>query len=126
MLYTKISLEAFLVLKKNFRCFLPYTGMMAILFNDEELYEQIDNMPSTEGPNCNLVKIGQAVSAKKMFKDYEILNMYIAQRQGQIAQEDKILIIAKRVCYFQPAVFNTFSENDFTTFSPYKSTGMQI
>ena len=72
-----------------------------------------------EGPKCNLVKTGQAVSEKKTFKDYEILYMYIAQGQGQITQEDKILIVTKRVCYFdhckfQPVVINTFLENDFT------------
>ena len=50
--------------------FLPYMGRMAILFHDAEQFEQINNMPSTEGPKCNLVKIGQAVSEKKMFKDY--------------------------------------------------------
>ena len=55
--------------------------------------------------------------------------MYIAQGQGQITQEDKILIVTKRVCYFdhckfQPVVINTFLENDFT-FSPHKSMGMQ-
>ena len=54
-------------------------GMVAILFYDAEQFEQIDNMPSTEGPKCNLGKIGQAVSDKKMFKDYEIVYMYIAQ-----------------------------------------------
>ena len=43
---------------------------MAILFNDAEWFEQIKNMPSTEGPKCNLLKIGQAVSEKKTFKDY--------------------------------------------------------
>ena len=37
--------------------------MTAILF---KAAEQIDNMPSKEGPKCNLVKIGQAVS-EKMF-----------------------------------------------------------
>ena len=68
--------------------FLPYMGMAAILFNDAEPYEQIYNMPSTEGPKYNLVKIGQAVSEKKTFKDYKILYMYIAQGQGQILQED--------------------------------------
>ena len=36
----------------------------------------------------NLVKIGQSVS-EKTFKDYEILNMYIAKGQGQITKEDK-------------------------------------
>ena len=35
-------------------------GMAAILFNHAELFEPIDNTPSTEGPVCNLVKIGQA------------------------------------------------------------------
>ena len=39
-------------------------GMTAISFNDAERFEQIDNMHSTSGPNCNLVKIGQAVSEK--------------------------------------------------------------
>ena len=54
--------------------FLPYMGMTAILFNDAEQIEQIDNMPSTECPKCNLVKMGQAVS-EKTFKDYEINNI---------------------------------------------------
>ena len=48
---TGFSLEAFLVLEKNIsKCFSPYTGMAAILFNDAEQFEQIDNTPSTEGP----------------------------------------------------------------------------
>ena len=75
-------------------------GMMAILFNEAEQFEQIDNIPSTEGPKCNLLKIFQAVSEKKTYKDYEILYMFIAQGQRQITQEDKILIVSKRVCYF--------------------------
>ena len=57
-------------------------------------------MPWTEGQRCNLVKIGQAVSEKNAFKDYEILYMYIAQVQGQITQKDKILIVNKRAYYF--------------------------
>ena len=64
--------------KKIFSVF-PYLGMTTILFNDAELFEQIDNIPSTEGPKCNLMKIGQFVSEKKTFKDYELLYMYIAQ-----------------------------------------------
>ena len=31
-------------------------GMTAILFNEAGRFEQIDNMPSPEGPKCNLVK----------------------------------------------------------------------
>ena len=47
---TRFSLEAFLVLeKKIFKCFSPYMGMAAILFNDAERFEQIDDMPMTEG-----------------------------------------------------------------------------
>ena len=42
-------------------------GKEAILFNDAEPFEQTDNMPSTEGPKCNLVKTGQAVPEKKTF-----------------------------------------------------------
>ena len=52
--------SAFLVLEKIF--ILPYTGMAAILFNDEEPFEENDNTPSTESPMSKLVKIGQAVS----------------------------------------------------------------
>ena len=71
-----------------------------LLFNDAELFEQIDYIPSTEGLMWNLVKIGQAVSEKKTFKDYKILYMYITQVQGQIATGNKILIVTERVCYF--------------------------
>ena len=73
--------------------------MVAILFNDADQFEQIDNMPSKEGPMCNLVKIGQTDTEKKTFKDYQILYMYTAQGQEQINQ-DKILIVTKMVCYF--------------------------
>ena len=65
-------------------------GMTAILFNDAELFEQIDNMPSKESPVWHLVKIGQAVLEKKTFKDYEILYIYIAQGQGQISWGTKV------------------------------------
>ena len=36
----------------------------------------------------NLVKIGQAISEKKMFKDFMILHLYITQGQGQITSEE--------------------------------------
>ena len=51
-------------------------GMAAILFNSAEPFEQIVNIPSTEGPMWNL-KIGQAVSEKKT-KDFMILFLYTA------------------------------------------------
>ena len=35
---------------------------MAILFNEAEPFEQINNTSLTEGPKYNLVKTGQAVS----------------------------------------------------------------
>ena len=73
--------------------------MAGIFFNDSELFEQTDNMPSTKGLMWNLVKIGQTVS-EKMFKDYKILYMYIAQGQVQITPGDKMLIVTERVCYF--------------------------
>ena len=59
-------------------------GMAAILFNSAEPFEQTDNIPSTQSPMYNLMKIGQAVSEKKTFKDYTLLYMYIPQGQGQI------------------------------------------
>ena len=51
--------------------------MAAILFNGVEPFKQIVDIPSTEGPMWNLVKIGQKVSEKKTFEDqYMILYMY--------------------------------------------------
>ena len=47
----------------------------------------------------NLIRIGQAFSEKKTFKDYAILYMYIVQRQGQMTPRDTILIVTKMVCY---------------------------
>ena len=52
--------------------------MVDILFNDAELCEQIDNIPSTESPMWNLVKIGQAALEKKTFEHYDILYIYLA------------------------------------------------
>ena len=75
-------------------------GMVDILFSDAEPFEQIDNTISTKSPVWNLVKIGQAVSEKKTFKDYDILYMYIAQGQGQITPGDRIFVVTKSVCYF--------------------------
>ena len=48
-------------------------GMAAILFNDAEPFEQSVNIPSIEGPMWNLVKIGQVILEKKMFKDFKVL-----------------------------------------------------
>ena len=59
-------------------------GMAAILFNDAEPFEQSVNIPSTEGPMWNLVKIGQSVLEKKTLKDFMVLYLYIAQGQGHI------------------------------------------
>ena len=58
-------------------------GMAAILFNDPEPFEQIVNIPSTEGTMCNLVKIGQVV-LEKTFEDFMEIYLYEAQGQGQI------------------------------------------
>ena len=101
MLYNKIQPWSFLCSgEEDFKVFLPYTGMAAILFNDAEPLEYIDNTPSTERLIWNLVKIGQAVSEKKMFTDYEILYLYIAKGQVQKTSGDKILNVTERFCYF--------------------------
>ena len=57
-------------------------GMVAILFNGAEPFEQIDNTPLTEGVVWNLIKTDQVVSDKKTFKNNVILYMYIAQGKG--------------------------------------------
>ena len=61
--------------------------MAAILFYDAEPFEQNVDISSTERPMWNLVKIGQVVWEKKRFKDFMVLYLYIAQRQGQITPQ---------------------------------------
>ena len=71
--------------------------MAVILFNGAEPFEQIVNILVTEGHLWNLVETVEAVS-EKMFNNFTILYMYIAQRQEQITP--KILIVAKQFYYF--------------------------
>ena len=69
MLYTKIQPQSFHSTEdEDFKCFLPYMGMTAILFNGAESFEQSVNIPLTDGPMWNLVKTGQEVLEKKTFK----------------------------------------------------------
>ena len=57
MLYTKLQPKSFLGSgEEDFQTFLPYMSMAAILCNGTEPFEQIVNIPSKEGPMCNLVK----------------------------------------------------------------------
>ena len=57
---------------------------------------------------------------------------YVDQGLEQITLGDKILIVTKRVsyfddtCKFQQLVFDTFRETEFSIFSPYKCIGMKI
>ena len=69
MLYTKIQPQSFLSTREeDSKVFLPYMNMAAVLFNGAEPFEQIVNIPSTEDPKRNQVKIGQAVSEKMSLK----------------------------------------------------------
>ena len=136
MLYMvpRFCLKAFLVLeKKIFKCFLSYRAMAAILFNGTEPFEQIVSILSTECPVWNLVNIAQAVSEKKYLKITQF-HICIIYPRGKAANPKgtKFLLLLKSFttliihCKFQPLVFNTFWENDFSTFSPYKCIVMQI
>ena len=51
MLDSKIQPQSFLGSGEDFKCTLPYMGMVAILFNRAEPFKQIVNFYlSTEGP----------------------------------------------------------------------------
>ena len=51
MPYTKIQPQSFLGSgEKDFKVFIPYMGMVAILLNDEEPFEQIVNILLTKSP----------------------------------------------------------------------------
>ena len=90
ILYTKIQPESFLGSgEEDFYAFLPYMGMLAILFNGTEPIKQIVNILSIEGLMWNLLKIVQVVS-KKTFKNYTILYMDVVQEKGQIAPRRQI------------------------------------
>ena len=49
---------------------------------------------------CNLGKTAQVVSEEKTFKNYTILNMYVARGQGQTTPGGKILIVIRKFYYF--------------------------
>ena len=61
--------------------------MLIILFNGAETFV---NTPSMEGLMCNAVKISQAISEKKTFKEYTGSYFYIAQGHRQITPEAKL------------------------------------
>ena len=62
----------------------------------------------------NLMKIGQVVSEKKMFKDYTILYMSTAQGQGQIIPGvTKFWLLLKGYIKIQPKSFLGSGEEDF-------------
>ena len=73
-------------------------GMSAILFKDAEPFEQIDNIPLSEGSMWNLVKMVKLF--QKMFMIIRFLYMYVSQVQRQITPGDNIFNVTKRVCYF--------------------------
>ena len=75
MLYTKIQPQSFLELeKKIFKCFYHIWAWQPSCSMIQNHLNSV-NIPSTEGPMWNLVKIGQVVS--EMFKDFMVLYLYI-------------------------------------------------
>ena len=97
MLYNMIQSQSLLGSGEDFIVFLLYMGMAAILFNGAEQFEQIVNTLSTESPMRNLVKIVQAISEKKTFKEqdgccgdrigFPIGSTQISQWFGRISQK---------------------------------------
>ena len=69
--------------------------MAAILFYGAEPFEQIGINPFNRRPHRNPMKITQAVSKKKSFKNYTILYMCIAQGQRQITVRGQNFDITK-------------------------------
>ena len=80
MLYTKLQSQSFLASEEeDFKCVYHIWAWWP-----SYLLEQTVSTPSTEGPMWNLVNIGPVVSEEKTNKEYLILYMYVAQRQGLI------------------------------------------
>ena len=76
-------------------------SMAAILISNAVPFEQSVNIHSTEGLMWNLVKFGQ-VDLKKMFINFMVLYLYIAQEQGACLWGEgvKVLIRTKAFYYF--------------------------
>ena len=73
-------------------------GKTAILLNGAEPFEQIVNIHLTEGPIWNLMKPVQAVSQKKIFKDFTIFYMCIARTRANIPknlEDSKTVLLLK-------------------------------
>ena len=78
--------------------------------------------------------MAQAVSEKKTFKYftqfYTCVYSPVARTVNPLGTKFwlKLKCFTTLIihCKFQPQVFNTFCENDFSTFSPYKCIQMQI
>ena len=71
-----------------------------ILFNDVKPFEQSVNIPPTERPLWNLVKIGQVVLQKKTFKNFLGFLPVYSTGQGQVTRRGKILFLIKTFYYF--------------------------
>ena len=82
MLYTKIQPQSFLGSGEDFFFVLPYMGKATILFNGAAPFEEVINTFSLEGPMWNLLKIAQAISESKIFRNNTTLYMYITLGQG--------------------------------------------
>ena len=92
---TILTIFVYLQEKTGPDSFFTMYGHCGILCKSVEPFEQIVNIPLTEGPMWNLVKIGQAVSEKETFKAYTIFYMYIAQMQGRITLKGKLWLQLK-------------------------------
>ena len=76
-------------------------AMTATFFNGAEPFEQIVNIPSTEGSMRNLVKIGQAVSEKIMQRLHDFIPVYCpGARADNLGEGGPNLILTKRFYYF--------------------------
>ena len=74
--------------------------MAAIFLNGKNIWASNYPFDRPHVKFGNLVKINQAVSERKLFKDSTNLYLYIAQVQEQITHGNKILIVTKQFYYF--------------------------
>ena len=65
-------------------------GMAAILLAGAEPFEQIVNIPSTEGPMQNMVKIGQAVPEKTFIRFHDFIPVYSPGARADNPQGTKL------------------------------------
>ena len=131
MIYTIFSPKASLVLeKKSFKCFY-HIKACGHLVDGAKPFNILAIPFQQKAPSEIWWKLIKRFQRRRQ-KLHNFIHVYSLGARADTPQGTKFWFYLKCFttltphCKFQPLAFNTFWENDFSTFSPYKCMGMQI